>query len=707
MKRYFFSFIALCFCISWGLFTFAADESFQSLTEDWTFSLQSARGMKDEVDGISLDAAGNTVIGGLFSNTVKFGGISYTAKNGSDMFIEKIDTKGARVWFQQIDSGTNDFLWDLELDRNGDILLSGGYGGKIEFGGKTYEAYKDGTAFYAKLDGKTGDIKWITTAGVTLPQKQIITNAESLAGGNEIKVDHNDNVIITMMASGSTYTLGNTTYKKQGRKDAFIMKLNSDDGKILWSYQFQGNASKQIRALWVNGMNQIAFWHEYIGTIQGTDGMTYTTPSLNYPQWTFWLLSEDGKLLWMKNVESSGYTNVRGAGGDNKGNLYYTGQVQNNMKIAGISVPTTKNGSVFVTKFDNTGKKVWVRILWNEGSDGAWELVVSWEKVAITSTHSSEDLSVYDVSGNTLQENIHEFSTTKGSAAVTIFDLWGNVVSFTSPNKSGYTNGWVLDMNEEGCVSYQLSFRENVFFGNGLFYSNALSDKDQVVAKVCPKQKVLNREELEKKYGSFALDLSWDKWLIICFHGHGWNGENWEENEQNALYLENMKQAWFSYLCPTSIDRKKKQWSNDGTKSNPDVLNVDAFLNDLHIPSDFPLFVMGHSNGGGFVGRYALLSQRTKQIAAVQYSNASGLGPAFSYRSYTFPSAFFYAVCDDIVQKDGVEKNIEIAKKELWATNVLAQKLDTQYYLYNKRENCHQFLDVSKYVIPFFEKSLP
>lgn len=57
------------------------------------------------------------------------------------MFIEKLDTTGKRVWFQQIDSGTNDFLWDLEVDSAGDIVISGGYGGTIVFQSTYYKTF--------------------------------------------------------------------------------------------------------------------------------------------------------------------------------------------------------------------------------------------------------------------------------------------------------------------------------------------------------------------------------------------------------------------------------------------------------------------------------------------------------------------------------------------------------------------------------------
>lgn len=101
-----------------------------------------------------------------------------------------------------------------------------------------------------------------------MKKEQILTNAETIAGGNEIKIDSKNNIIATMMGSGATYDIGTTSYKKQGYKDAFIMKLDPN-GKFVWSYQFLGDASKQIRALALTGKDEIAFGHEYIGTILG------------------------------------------------------------------------------------------------------------------------------------------------------------------------------------------------------------------------------------------------------------------------------------------------------------------------------------------------------------------------------------------------------------------------------------------------------
>jgi hypothetical protein len=75
---------------------------------------------------------------------------------------------GTIIWFKTFDSGANDFAWDTAVDNNGDVVISGGYGGTL-FG---HEAWRDGSALWMKLSGVDGSFKWMQTAGVPLPTKQ-------------------------------------------------------------------------------------------------------------------------------------------------------------------------------------------------------------------------------------------------------------------------------------------------------------------------------------------------------------------------------------------------------------------------------------------------------------------------------------------------------------------------------------------------------
>lgn len=53
-----------------------------------------------------------------------------------------------------------------------------------------------------------------------------------------------------------------------------------------------------------------------------------------------------------------------------------------------------------------------------------------------------------------------------------------------------------------------------------------------------------------------------------------------------------MKKEGYSFLCPTSVDRENKKWSNIDTNKNIDVQNIDSFLDELGIDKSIPLYVV-------------------------------------------------------------------------------------------------------------------
>lgn len=460
-------------------------------TESWTYALQSATGNKDEIDGVSADSAGNIFIGGGFLNKVNFNGAYHLATTGSDIFVSKLYPDGTENWFISIDSGGEDFMWDLVADKNGDVVISGGYGGTLKLGSATYQAYKDGSAFWAKLSGKDGKILWIQTAGVPFTSAQKI-DPLATAGGNEISVDSKGNIVAQLTASGATYKIGTSTYLNQGPKDSFIVKLSPLNGKFLWSYQFLGSGAKQLRALGITSTDEIIFGHEYIGDI--VDTTTRTTYSsklgLGTPQGTIGILTTAGKLKWMKPVISTGFANVRGAGGDQEGNAYYTGVLTGASSIGTTSVTGYKNGSTFLAKYSSAGVHQWTRVMGNTETDTAGELIPYGKTgVAITSSNQGPNYNLYDRVGNVVRKNVHTVDSVETRATLTIFNGSGDIVARHSPVYTDASSAGVLTYAGGTCFVYQHSFYGTVKYANGTSYKttgpNVKIDKDMALVKVC------------------------------------------------------------------------------------------------------------------------------------------------------------------------------------------------------------------------------
>ncbi len=455
---------------------------------EWSYAMQSALGGKDEMDGVSIDTKGNVILGGPFQYTVDFNGVKRTAKSGVDIWVSKLSPTGEELWFTSIDSGGDDFAWDITTDQNDDIWISGGYGGTLTVNGKTYDAQRDGSALYAKLDSETGAILWVQTAGVITAGGAAV-DSERTAGGNEIKIDSKGNAVAILSASGSEYTIGDMTFKRAGVMDSFIVKL-SPQGEFLWAYQFLGEGRKQARAIGVAQNDSIVFGHQLIGEIDSREGFRFET-SGRRAQGVAGLLSSDGKLLWMVPVASDGMANVRGAGGDSEGGMYFTGMFTGDAAIDGTPVAGVGKTSAFLTKFTAEGDLAWIRVLGDEGDDGGELVVDRANRIVISGGNQGEQYSVYDEEGAVIARNIHTADYRVARPTWTIFNPAGFVLGAYASTYADGANGGVLEAGSDGCYIFQFAFYGRITFENGESYLTENSndpdtpDKDVGAVKTC------------------------------------------------------------------------------------------------------------------------------------------------------------------------------------------------------------------------------
>jgi hypothetical protein len=422
---------------------------------------------KNEIDGVTVDKDGNTILGGPYQHRAKFNYDTRnekerTSKNGTDIYVTKISANGKRtLWFKEFDSGENDFMYDLTVDKNGDILISGSIGGKISQKHGVVEKAPDGSPYIAKLSGKTGDLIW-KTYFKDIP-----------GGANEVAVDKNGNVIATIMGISKEFNFDKDhQFKGSGKKDAFILKLDSK-GKIKWVYPFTGYGNKQLRAIGVNKENKIIFGFEYIGynTFLSEDNKTNKTYSseIKVFQGLMGVLSPKGKLLFDRPIWSKGFSNVRGAGADSKGNFYFTGVLTGQALFGSKDVMASKNQSSYLAKVDPSGNLKWLSLTHGDGKDMGAELIVTHDdRIVLTNSTTSSLYHVFNSEGEILQQNISKAGNNKKArAVVTIYNTKGKVIETYSPEYSnGSLAGVLEDSKADNCLAVQFRFRDQFVHPN-------------------------------------------------------------------------------------------------------------------------------------------------------------------------------------------------------------------------------------------------
>lgn len=163
----------------------------------------------------------------------------------------------------------------------------------------------------------------------------------------------------------------------------------------------------------------------------------------------------------------------------------------------------------------------------------------------------------------------------------------------------------------------------------------------------------LKRNILEDVYS----DMEGEAGTVVCFHGAGGNGYAWANADSDkGRFTAALIAQGFSVVCPTARD---DQWNDLSGSGNRDIQNVNRILDRLEARR--PFFLVGHSNGGGFVTRFSAFGDI--RPVAVQYSNASGIENVLKTKNYTPPSLFCYSPGDPVVDVRDVQKAVQTLQK--------------------------------------------
>ncbi|MEM1314178.1 MAG: hypothetical protein AAGI51_06475, partial [Pseudomonadota bacterium] len=100
----------------------------------WAESFGAVDAVSDEVDAISIDPEGNTVVSGIFRGAFDIAGETLRSRGAGDIFIASFSPEGALRWLRHAGSPGEDNTFDLTTDGAGDIYLSGWFSGTIELG---------------------------------------------------------------------------------------------------------------------------------------------------------------------------------------------------------------------------------------------------------------------------------------------------------------------------------------------------------------------------------------------------------------------------------------------------------------------------------------------------------------------------------------------------------------------------------------------
>jgi hypothetical protein len=155
-------------------------------------------------------------ITGRFTDTINFSGQDIY-NIGNDIFIAKISGLGNLVWFKNFTLNSNDAVAGsaIDINSNGNLILSGRFNGVANIGTNSYQANTDMDAFLAKFD----------TSGTCL---SFFSFGQTLV--NSMALDNNNNVYLNGNFSNPV-SIGIYNFSLLGSgSDIYLAKFNASLG---------------------------------------------------------------------------------------------------------------------------------------------------------------------------------------------------------------------------------------------------------------------------------------------------------------------------------------------------------------------------------------------------------------------------------------------------------------------------------------------
>jgi LPXTG-motif cell wall-anchored protein len=317
-----------------------------------------------EVNGVTVDAAGNTYMTGALTGTADFdpeAGVSNLASaGGRDIYVAKYDIMGRLAWAKSVGSTGNQLGVSIATDASGNVIVSGRFTGTVDFdpgAGTTSLTDPSDSGFVLKLDGN-GAFVWAAnmTAG---------SNGSQASG---VGVDASGNIFSTGYFEGTADLdpgAGTSNAISAGNYDIFVTKLSST-GTFQWG-RTVGNAGGDygnVLNMSSSGMPHIV--GTFTGTLDFDPGSGTASKTSNGGDDVYVLkLNTLGEYVWAATVGGSGNDYAPAiAVNDTSVHLggFFLGTADFDPSAGGSSTLTSAGSQdAFVLKLDSTGAYGWAK----------------------------------------------------------------------------------------------------------------------------------------------------------------------------------------------------------------------------------------------------------------------------------------------------------------------------------------------------------
>jgi hypothetical protein len=316
-----------------------------------------------QLAGLGVDASGNAAIAANFRGKVSFGGSVYDTggANTAGFAFGRYDPLGKRIWDAGYVSTSPSEAHDVSLlsvissgKYNGNFVTLGTYGpAALDLG--------DGSVLPSVSPAQLHPfIAWFSGSGAAGPA-HAYGGQSSIPGSafNGIAATLTGTTLVVGSGNYGTYNIHNTTVHDG---DLFVVSIGGDFLGALWGHTYNdgGGGQDSFAGVATDADSNVILAGQHVGTLDfGGGPMNAASDGKGFVV----KLDANGAHTWHRSFAATPDSLTI----DNQGNVILCGKFSESVNF-GSSVLTSTGTSIFVAKFDSSGKPMWSRAFPISGS---------------------------------------------------------------------------------------------------------------------------------------------------------------------------------------------------------------------------------------------------------------------------------------------------------------------------------------------------
>ncbi|MEZ4394664.1 MAG: hypothetical protein R3A48_26625 [Polyangiales bacterium] len=313
----------------------------------------------DAVNGVAIDAAGNTVVVSMFASSVQVGSQTVSSAGSLDAVVASFAPNGATRWTQRVGGATNDSGTAVAVDGAGNVYACGAVTGTVMIGGTQIAAPDGFTETWVASWTSSGSLRWAQGFGGA-QQDQCLGLAVDAAG--------------TLWAAGNfsgTFRAGATTVTARASGDVFLLAQRASDGAPLRLRSFGGSSGTYFDAITAHGDGAVLAVHSLAADLDLGFGAVG-----NQGNSDAFLVRVNGSSssTWQLRIGANNAEVIGGVGADASGNVYFAAQTSSTSLNVGGQALTFGVNDGYIASLTSAGQLRWVTPLGAQSPSNATEV---------------------------------------------------------------------------------------------------------------------------------------------------------------------------------------------------------------------------------------------------------------------------------------------------------------------------------------------